>query len=147
MRKFILVVCVMLTAEHSHAQTFAYTNTEKTLTPALPNYVYAVSYAHRRERKPLEPLILAGGITASLGGIATGIGGFYFYTAFDTYDGTAPVNKPREDLGTGIMIAGGLVTVGGLVMLIAGKRKSDRAYTWQPIAPKMNEMGLAYNFK
>lgn len=146
MRSLILAVCVMLTAQHSHAQTFACASTENMLTPALINYNYAAGYAHRH-RRHLEPLILAGGITASLGGIATGIGAFYFYTAFDTYDGTAPVDKPRENLGTGIMIAGGIVTVGGLVMLVAGKRKSDRAYTWQPIAPKMNEVGFAYNFK
>ena len=126
---------------HFYGQTFA--SATQLLKPDIsvyssPDYFNYTSH-HRK-----SPLIIVGIVTGSVGCSMAVVG----FLAYMSYDGSAPnaagnsVNAGNDFLG--IMGAGIALFIAGGSLIINGV-SNDRKHKLSLIAPKKNEIGLAYN--
>jgi hypothetical protein len=96
----------------------------------------------------LNKKILWGGIIAASGAVIS-FSGIIAYSYLGQGDGTSyhPENVAMENTGKGLLITGAAVTATGFILMILGKIEKNRGYSFEVIAPRSNEIGVAYNFK
>ena len=141
--KPILSLCalIVLFTTNSNGQTLAIAD-----QPSQQFVPYSPSNftAHKHSKAGSIVLISVGGGMMCIGGVVTLFGALTCYSAY----GDNTIDQNTINRGRGIEIAGVIVGGAGLGMLIAGAA-GLRAYhnaRWGIIAPKNNEIGLAYNF-
>ena len=103
-----------------------------------------ITSGYRQHR--LNKKMLWGGIIAASGAVIS-FAGIIAYSYLGQGDGHAPENVSMENTGKGMLIAGAVVTTTGFILMIAGKIEKNRGYAFELIAPRNNEIGVAYNFR
>lgn len=103
-----------------------------------------VHYMNSGPHPPAHPLRLAGIITAGVGVCTVGAG--LLYTALDQQSFREPGNDNSNynTRNTIITIGGGLIVTGIVLILVDGPNKNKKKLSL--IAPKRNELGIAFNF-
>ncbi len=108
---------------------------------------------HHHKRKKTPALVKIGTIT-SAPGVMTGIAGAMLYVSHFHAQKSNGVryNSPADEraMHTGgiLFFVGGVVGVTGAVLVISGRIRYhySRKYSLHLVAPRSNELGLAYNF-
>jgi len=138
---------VLMAVTNTQGQTFALASTPK--GAELSSYTPA-NFRGNHERRKMGTLALTGGLIAA-GGFVTSVVGLVLYLgeAINTVNnqyGTAPAD-PYATGRTVLQVGGCLAIVGGTLGVIGFIRDhNERSGRWGLVAPKPNQMGLAYNF-
>ena len=108
------------------------------------DYSTATNVTANWDRKPNKKA-LTGGIMAGSGAVMVVGGTFCLLLSGGGDEGQ--INTTLQGVGFGLVIGGAGLAIAGGVMAIIGLTEVRRQYGVQIIAPKRNEIGIAYNFK
>ena len=127
--KFVLVVAlVMLCISHTQAQPF---------------------FRDRMPQRPPISVATACGITScSLGVVSLAIGGL-IYLVNASSAGSSNSSYSQSDQNTSYLFlgTGAVLAIAGGILIGAGtSHNHEHSRRWSAVAPKRNELGLAYNF-
>ena len=146
------IICILafiaLLMPHAQGQTFAcatQTINNEINPPAINITDY--SMGHKEAKK----LAIAGFIGMGAGATLFVIGVDAIVSSDGTNHSTNPtqVAQSQEQMnkvGVALLATGAVVFVAGSVMAICGGIAAHPRHRWSAIAPKGNEVGLAYNF-
>ena len=98
---------------------------------------FAQAHFKDHPRPHVNPLLVGGIVTGSVGVMGLGLGGMIYALSGETPGGTNP--------GIPVMAVGGALAVGGAIMIFAGVSQM-RGKRLSLVAPKPNQLGMAYNF-
>ena len=135
------LVFVALLLPQAQAQSLAFD------TPATTEFscYSTANFINYRGHKIRSRKTIVGGIVG-LSGCALIIPGLLLYSLGSIQDYEAPPNYGMQHAGIGLMVVGGVMGIVGGAIGISGKAEDRRKYGWHMIAPKNNELGIAYNF-
>ena len=138
----MLFAFIFFNSPHSSCQDLA-------LATRQTGIGYSTSYSRVdlpafRHHKPNKKA-LAGGIIAGSGFLLADAGGICLFLSGGGDE--APSNTAMQDAGIGLIVVGLAAAITGGVFAIIGATEVRRGYSLQIIAPKSNEIGIAYNFK
>ena len=141
-----ILAFILIFSQCAHAQNFAFASQPR--AQGITYYSAGNFADFRGERRRLGPATITGGIVACVGFATTIVGGLvYLVDDLVYYD---PNNSSSPNVNTGltiIEIGGGLAAAGcivGITGLIMDRSRGDNR--WGVVAPKPNQVGLAYNF-
>ncbi len=145
MKNTVLIIAIMLLfLPYAKAQYTA--NVGHGSKPVFSNIILPESIEYRNHLQRNRKMV-AGGIVAGSGGVIVVSGFFvYFYLGFGPDTEHGEMNIPMQNLGAGMMVAGLAMTITGFVIMRMGHNEKKRKYGLELVAPKINEIGLAYNF-
>ena len=139
---YLLIFC--LCAPHVNGQILA-SNTSN-IRPAFSTYTRSNFVAFRERPAPPPALLVIGGCSIGAG---IGLVSYGLLVEYDAYSAAnETTNQSQWQQGHTAIVAGCVVAAAGLGMCIAGGiQHYKRLHTgWGVIAPKWNEIGIAYNF-
>ena len=97
---------------------------------------FAQGHFKDHPRPHVNPLLVGGIVTGGVGVMGLGLGGMIYALSGETPGGTNP--------GIPVMAVGGALAVGGAIMIYAGVSQMHGKRI-SLVAPKPNQMGIAYN--
>ena len=141
MKHAIIVLALILQLiPSSYGQTFASVPQAEFTPYSQANFTNYSYHSHMGGAK------LAGGIIAFSGMTAGFLGVFFYAVSAGGGSESDPPNYDMQNIGVELMIAGGAMIIGGCALGIGGIIHDHKRYGLHIIAPKKNEIGLAYNF-
>lgn len=124
---------------HSRGQTLSLAYGDK---PNEFKEYSTANFAAYREHGKGTGKIIAGSVIAGSGMFCMGFGALlYLLNTGDNLD------RGLQNFSTGLVITGGAMVVAGSIIGIVGVTEKRSTRRWGIVAPKRNEIGLAYSFK
>lgn len=142
MKPLLALLAFILLCLPSRGQTFVY---QKPLLTGYSGVNQKLNFAYHYHKPGTKKMIIGGIMLGS--GVLVADGGLITYL-WALPHGDHPVSSPgMQTFGIVAMAGGAAILTTGIVLLVKGRQERKHGYYGlELIAPRNNEIGLAYNF-